>query len=193
MKNDSKIIDAHWTNGGTAITNFTADRLLVYRLAIRSHGDPSFRIENKTFHPHTWKGYSLHRVGGPQDCSGFWQAFEKVRSGEYVENSKITLIDHLEPEEVKSFMRKLASDISERCYCARWMDGLEFALWEAIMAGNPFVYGVGTIARAESAVLKTMADSLGMWFDPRPGRECKWPCGRKFMPMEKWLELYEKE
>lgn len=76
-----KTIDRHWTACGTALTNFSADELSLYRLAIKVHGDKRFVIKNKTFHPHTWKGYSLHHVSPIHDASDFWQTFREVQKG----------------------------------------------------------------------------------------------------------------
>jgi hypothetical protein len=76
------------------------------------------------------------------------------------------------------------SDLSERAYCASWMDGLEYVLWNAIVTG-PRKYGFLEITDEHIAKLKAMSDGCGGWiiFDDEKGET--------FVPLDKWLRIYE--
>jgi hypothetical protein len=100
-------------------------------------------------------------------------------------------LNTLTEDEIKDFMTQLASDISERCYCAGWMDSTEYTLWKAVEAGSSMRWGMGEISKAEAAILQLLAERLGMWFDPRPNAETEYPCGEYFMPLAEWEELYQ--
>jgi len=82
-------------------------------------------------------------------------------------------------------LAKLMSDLSEEAYCAGWMMGLEYALWERVTEG-PGEYGFLTIAQEILDVLKSLSDECGGWvrWDDKKG-EC-------FVPMDEWLALYER-
>ncbi len=59
----------------------------------------------------------------------------------------------------------LMSMISERCWNAGWMDGLEFFLWELI--NNPEHdrhYGIDAVTLEEVERLKALHKELGGWF-----------------------------
>ena len=76
------------------------------------------------------------------------------------------------------------SNLSERSYCANWMDGLEYVLWSAIVEG-PRTYGFLEITDEHIAKLKALSDVCGGWiiFDDAEGES--------FVPLDKWLGIYE--
>lgn len=76
------------------------------------------------------------------------------------------------------------SDLSERSYCASWMDGLEYVLWSAIVKGAR-KYGRLEITDEHIAKLKALSDDCGGWviFDDE--------AGETFVPLDKWLGIYE--
>lgn len=57
---------------------------------------------------------------------------------------------------------ELMSDISEDCWCAGWMHGNEFALWDAITTGD-LNYGMGEIDRVDLAQVAALAVGCGRW------------------------------
>lgn len=62
---------------------------------------------------------------------------------------------------------QIASDISERAYCAGWMSGLEDALEksvpEAITSGQPQPYGQDEIEVDEAQTIMAIVIALGGW------------------------------
>jgi len=61
--------------------------------------------------------------------------------------------------------RRLAgfmSDLSEEAYCAGWMDGLEYALWDVLVC-NRTEYGRLSVTVEHRTKLKELADSCGGW------------------------------
>ena len=75
------------------------------------------------------------------------------------------------------------SAISEDCYCAGWMMGLEFALWSFVLNG-PEGYGQGRVSEDDVAALKSLSEKAGGWIVFRMDR------GMMFVPMAEWLSTY---
>ena len=76
------------------------------------------------------------------------------------------------------------SDLSERCWCAGWIDGNEAACWEAVMHGGTR-YGLGLITSDEAAELKRLSDKAGGWWH--------WPGGSRrpqFVSLDEWRSIY---
>jgi hypothetical protein len=78
------------------------------------------------------------------------------------------------------------SDISEDCYCAGWLNGLEHALWRCIESG-PRSWGQGEITQADLDKLKALSSRCGGWWVWREG------VGNVFVPLEAWRQEYERE
>jgi hypothetical protein len=57
---------------------------------------------------------------------------------------------------------ELMSEISEDCWCAGWMHGNEFSLWEAISTGN-LRYGMGEMDRDLLAQVAALSVKTGKW------------------------------
>jgi len=57
---------------------------------------------------------------------------------------------------------QLMSEISEECYCATWMSGLEFDLWHAVING-PKHYGQGDIRQEQIKELKDLSQKYNGW------------------------------
>ena len=78
------------------------------------------------------------------------------------------------------------SELSEEAYYAGWMQGLEFALWDAVVYG-PRQYGHLHIEAAHIARLRELASRCGGWiyFDERVNQE-------SFVPAAEWETLYRK-
>jgi hypothetical protein len=60
------------------------------------------------------------------------------------------------------------SDLSEDAYCAGWMAGLEYALWEALL-GARTGYGMLELSDEQRARLRQLSDDCAGWivFDER--------------------------
>lgn len=85
---------------------------------------------------------------------------------------------------------ELMSDISEDCYFAGWMNGLEYAIWGALQDGDRN-YGMGEMDAEQLERCRTLAAELDGWViwvdsddDPElPVQE--W--GPRFVSMSDWL------
>ncbi len=88
----------------------------------------------------------------------------------------------MKPEEKQ--LAGYMSDLSERSYCAGWMDGLEYVLWSAMVDG-PRKYGFLEITDQHIIKLKELSDACGGWiiFDDEKGET--------FVPLDKWLRIYK--
>lgn len=75
------------------------------------------------------------------------------------------------------------SALSEEAWYAGWMDGLEVALWDAVV-GGPRSYGRLEITTAQIERLRELADAAGGWIVLDAATE------ETFVPMEAWLERY---
>lgn len=78
-------------------------------------------------------------------------------------------------------LRKLMSEISEECWCAGWLIGLEHILWEAVTGKQTKICSPEEIEH-----LRYLSEKCGGWiiWDDQA-------TGEKFAPMEEWLRLYE--
>ena len=87
---------------------------------------------------------------------------------------------------------ELMSDISEDCYCAGWMTGLEFAIWGALQDGDRR-YGMGEMDAEQLEGCRALANELDGWViwvddDDVPGLPNEqW--GPRFVPMARWLRM----
>jgi hypothetical protein len=59
-------------------------------------------------------------------------------------------------------LAQLMSEISERCYRAGWMEGLEFALWDVVNGGNR-KYGQHEISQVEIDELRSLSEKCDCW------------------------------
>ena len=85
--------------------------------------------------------------------------------------------------------RRLAdytSELSELAFCAGWMDGLEFALWEA-MQGRRDNYGRLVFTPHHRNELRTLSERVGGWivFDDHTEES--------FLPLKEWKEVYARK
>jgi hypothetical protein len=78
------------------------------------------------------------------------------------------------------------SELSEHAFSAGWMEGLEQALWRAVVSG-PFRYGHLTLTIEHVQKLSALSKACGGWitFDDDL-EEC-------FVPLERWVEQYPSE
>ena len=65
---------------------------------------------------------------------------------------------------VREWLINEMSEISEECYCAGWMSGLENVLWDAVLnLPNDFQWGQGTISAERIARIRDASEWLGEW------------------------------
>lgn len=75
------------------------------------------------------------------------------------------------------------SDLSETCYCAGWLHGLEDILWKIITGERSPNFGMCIVTPEDVAMLKGLAAAANGWV--------VWgDDGRKFLPMGEWLARY---
>jgi hypothetical protein len=98
--------------------------------------------------------------------------------------------DRLEPKQRELF--ETMSDISEECYFAGWMMGLEHAIWGALQDGNR-EYGLGEMDAEQLERCRTLSKELDGWIiwadddiDPDFPVE-DW--GPRFVPMDEWVKM----
>ncbi len=82
--------------------------------------------------------------------------------------------------------RRLAdfmSDLSEQAYCAGWMDGLEYALWEALV-GTRREYGRLDLSDTQRMRLRELSEACGGWIVFDDDNEETW------LPRVEWEERF---
>lgn len=74
------------------------------------------------------------------------------------------------------------SCISEDCYCAGWLGGLEYDIWQALVQSDPFPapYSRSPRLLRRCRALSTELDGWIYWND-----------GPQFAPMAQWLAMFE--
>src|SRR5262245_61192280 len=70
-------------------------------------------------------------------------------------------------------LAKYMSALSEEAYCAGWMEGLEVALWQAVL-GHRVAYGRVEFDDASLAKLRFLAERCGGWIAFDDDREEIW-------------------
>jgi hypothetical protein len=89
---------------------------------------------------------------------------------------------------------ELMSDISEDCYCAVWMMGLEYAIWGALQHGDRR-YGRGEMDAEKLERCRALANELDGWVIWHDGgsvgawAESRLMQGPQFVPMTDWLKM----
>lgn len=74
------------------------------------------------------------------------------------------------------------SDISERAYCAEWIENLEYYLWRILLGGEPR-FGQTVVTDEEVNTLRRLSEAAGGWV--RFGDQ-----GEEFVPAAQWPALY---
>ena len=59
-------------------------------------------------------------------------------------------------------LAKYMSDLSEESYCAGWMQGLEYALWQVLVDGRS-AYGRVTFTSVHADRLRRLSELCGGW------------------------------
>lgn len=90
-------------------------------------------------------------------------------------------------ERAKESLRTLMTEISERCWCAGWIGGLEFALWASLDHRADESYGQGFIYSGNKRQLARLALQAGGWWVMTDNFE------EVFLSMPEWAEFYEQQ
>jgi len=105
-------------------------------------------------------------------------------------------------------LKNLMIRISERCYCAGWIDDLEFELWKFVCQAeqskkyDKIEWGQDEITGEELKLLKEMSEKLQGWwiFNLEEERDENYNfiknigyAGLAFIPLHGWEEYYEQK
>jgi hypothetical protein len=86
-------------------------------------------------------------------------------------------------ELVRETLLRMMEDISEDCWCAGWLQDLEYTLWRAVITGNlDFGWGMQERELTRLKHLHEMAGGWWIWADEEKGR--------RFVSTEEWLKIY---
>jgi len=88
----------------------------------------------------------------------------------------------------QQYLADAMSEISEDCWCAGWLIGLEFDLWQALAEG-PREYGAGKIGAGDIARLRLLSDECGGWIAWRRAEDPR-DSGEEFVPIGEWRARY---
>lgn len=83
-------------------------------------------------------------------------------------------VQHYAENELGRYM----SELSEEAYCAGWMSGNEFYLWE-VAIGQRTSYGQTTLGAEEAERLTRLSRDAGGWHTTDT-----------FVPLDRWLEMF---
>jgi len=83
-------------------------------------------------------------------------------------------------------LASLMSNISENSWCAGWMDGLEFRLWQMVQDPEDNLYGRAIVSKEKIQILKEISDEISGWiaWSEKEGKEV-------FVSMNEWLTNYD--
>lgn len=105
------------------------------------------------------------------------------------ERKRLSLEKALDPTLAELLAIKM-SNLSEEFYCASWLIGLEYALWE-IMQGGDRRFALGELTEAEIGELQHLSDQAGGWWHWIDGVE-PGDSGEIFMTLDEWRLHYER-
>ena len=91
------------------------------------------------------------------------------------------MLGDLSPEQVE--LADYMSELSEEAYSAAWMEGLEYALWEAAI-GQRAQYGRLTFSQEKRTKLRELSDACGGWIVFGEPSEETW------VPAAEWERLF---
>ena len=91
----------------------------------------------------------------------------------------------LDPEAARALAKHM-SNISEDCYCAGWLSGLEYSLWD-FMVDGPGEWGMGEVSVSDVTRLRELSAKAGGWIVWRAG------VGETFVQLADWPALHNAE
>lgn len=90
------------------------------------------------------------------------------------------------PDTLTSAQQALAeymSQLSEQAYAAGWMEGLEYALWKALVDG-PYRYGRLQLIDNHIRELRKLSEACGGWIRFQDAEE------EAFVPFGQWQRIF---
>jgi hypothetical protein len=89
----------------------------------------------------------------------------------------------------------LMEELSEECWCAGWMNGLEYDLWGIVVGDRSADYGQWTVTPAQIADMKAFSERIGGWIVWAEGDrdDWNWESWRRIVPLDEWLPMYEQK
>lgn len=86
-------------------------------------------------------------------------------------------------------LQDLMTDISQRCWCAGWMLGIEHDLWD-LLETNGGDLGMGYVSLEEADKLRALSKKLGGWVawmeQEERGNPDELAMGETFLPLDAW-------
>lgn len=67
-------------------------------------------------------------------------------------------------EFAKAALFRTMSDLSETCWCAGWMDGTEYDLWDAVEKNQPVWWGIEEVRQRDIDDLRRLRELSGGWW-----------------------------
>lgn len=96
--------------------------------------------------------------------------------------------------EKKIELALLMSDISEDCFYAGWISGLEYTLWGMTLDPSKNQFGVHEVPLSEIEKVKLLSREIGEWpvwaDDDEPGAEDVDGLWLKWLPLDEWEKTY---
>jgi hypothetical protein len=86
-------------------------------------------------------------------------------------------------ELARETLLRMMRDISEDCWCAGWLSGLEFTLWNAVTTGK-MESGWGVVEDRDLLRMKYLHELTGGWWMWTDGDG-----GQRFVTTEEWLRI----
>lgn len=153
-------------------------------------------------HAISWKGRlpasdtnreSAERCCVPRHCQYCGRPTEKDVFGDY-ERAHRECIPKIEPKPphpsmANPYARLLyqkMSAISEHCWCAGWLMGNEYALWELVHSEN-HDYGWSSVSDQDLEELRVLSEHAGGWIWTGPAHEYT----PQLLPFEAWQSKFE--
>ncbi|HEV2719660.1 MAG TPA: hypothetical protein VG323_06550 [Thermoanaerobaculia bacterium] len=80
-------------------------------------------------------------------------------------------------------LARLMSEISEDAYCAGWLSGLEYELWQIVIDGHG-QFGFGALSETDIQDLRELSDACGGWIIYDGERQ------QTFVPLAEWQSMF---
>lgn len=87
-------------------------------------------------------------------------------------------------------LRALMCRISEDLYCASWMMGLEYALWDMVLSNKRREYGTGEVTEDEVNQLKQFSKECDGWWIWIDDDKDILNSNDYFITLEEWVKIY---
>lgn len=101
---------------------------------------------------------------------------------------KESLKKSVDPE-FADLLRRFMSDLSEEYYCAGWLIGLEYSLWNMLEGGSRR-FGLGEVTDEELRDLWALYQQAGGWWTWYDSEDPD-TMGEVFVTVEEWNEMYQ--